>query len=986
MAEATDIDAIDDLGEMFQKMTALGVSAKGLRTLDEMKERVKETLKMSRKKSSWTAKEAFSVLTEAKEEDERKRETLHLFYEDTEVCLDKMDEKIRTLLEQNIRNLKEKIAINKKNLKQKDYIVLVAGETSSGKSTLLNLILGEKLLPCSHLCTTSIILELKYGVTPKLVAHFKYKDPKTGLTEKTVWLGQSMETSQQSYLEEISNFVHVKTHREKSKYKKIELFWPHSLLQQGIILVDSPGIGESKIMDDMVQEYIPEAFAFIYVINTAHAGGIQKDRVEQLFEQARKKSLDQQKELVAHAKNVSLDQQKESSVTRALFVCNKWDQVPPDEADEVKSDIIKKLTLCFPSLDPDSQIIYMSLTHASESQGHGRITDEFAGLMNGIMSMVLKSIEGRLQTQWRWLDYLLSRMAFYTKAFIHHSQDRSKVERMALITERLEKIEKQESSVSKELQEYLDNETNNAVHSLSKYLKSSDVVDQFTSWTLEDVPNSDDRRELMFTNYIQTALIKRLKEVITAWEDEHHVFADVRTSMIQYFQQRFNIVEGQLRVLESSFLAKDAVSLTDRVFITVIYYTFFLAIIAIHRAVWLGTEVDQKLEDWRKTNEFKKDKCTFMARASKEYLAEVAKEQNLRTFVVEQLKEYHVCLKQVVTRIPELIGADKMLFQLLRDERRAPKEIERLYKPLSQRSLELRERMALFCIKEVRTMDISCSDLEWDDDRSSLLGTGSFGSVYRGKLKQQEEEQPVALKVWQNEFDASVFLAETETLRKLNCPSIVKFYGAALLNEGDQMKAILVMELCKEDLRRHIFQNRENIPGMPSSTAPTDRNTIGWARDIAGALEFVHKQGFVHRDLKLENVLITHDGVVKIADVGVTKQANMITGTLAGTPAYLAPEVIRSSVYDNEADIYSFGIMMWEMWYGKRAFLDVGRDLNMLLQEVAGGLRPSHVESMRKPPDGWQHLMQWCWDGDADKRPTAEMCHNELTKLYQEAV
>ncbi|KAL9964119.1 hypothetical protein ACROYT_G027703 [Oculina patagonica] len=404
MAEATDIDAIDDLGEMFQKMTALGVSAKGLRTLDEMKERVKETLKMSRKKSSWTAKEAFSVLTEAKEEDERKRETLHLFYEDTEVCLDKMDEKIRTLLEQNIRNLKEKIAINKKNLKQKDYIVLVAGETSSGKSTLLNLILGEKLLPCSHLCTTSIILELKYGVTPKLVAHFKYKDPKTGLTEKTVWLGQSMETSQQSYLEEISNFVHVKTHREKSKYKKIELFWPHSLLQQGIILVDSPGIGESKIMDDMVQEYIPEAFAFIYVINTAHAGGIQKDRVEQLFEQARKKSLDQQKELVAHAKNVSLDQQKESSVTRALFVCNKWDQVPPDEADEVKSDIIKKLTLCFPSLDPDSQIIYMSLTHASESQGHGRITDEFAGLMNGIMSMVLKSIEGRLQTQWSILS------------------------------------------------------------------------------------------------------------------------------------------------------------------------------------------------------------------------------------------------------------------------------------------------------------------------------------------------------------------------------------------------------------------------------------------------------------------------------------------------------------------------------------------------------------------------------------------------------
>ncbi len=64
------------------------------------------------------------------------------------------------------------------------------------------------------------------------------------------------------------------------------------------------------------------------------------------------------------------------------------------------------------------------------------------------------------------------------------------------------------------------------------------------------------------------------------------------------------------------------------------------------------------------------------------------------------------------------------------------------------------------------------------------------------------------------------------------------------------------MELCKEDLRRHIFQNTKNIPGLASSTSPTDRNTILWAKDIAEALEFVHKQGFVHRDLKLENILV----------------------------------------------------------------------------------------------------------------------------------
>ena len=104
------------------------------------------------------------------------------------------------------------------------------GETSSGKSTLLNLILGEQLLPYSVLSTTSTICELRYGDTPRLVAHFK--DKGSGDTSKTVLLDKPSEASEQSYLKKISEFVHLKTKREKgSDYKKIELFWPHNLLK-----------------------------------------------------------------------------------------------------------------------------------------------------------------------------------------------------------------------------------------------------------------------------------------------------------------------------------------------------------------------------------------------------------------------------------------------------------------------------------------------------------------------------------------------------------------------------------------------------------------------------------------------------------------------------------------------------------------------------------------------------------------------------------
>ena len=344
----------------------------------------------------------------------------------------------------------------------------------------------------------------------------------------------------------------------------------------------------------------------------------------------------------------------------------------------------------------------------------------------------------------RWLDYLLARMALHTKAFIRtSSEDRMKViDRIKFVTDRLQSIEREQGTVRKQLQLHLQKMTDKAVSALSTYLKSSEVMQQFSSWTLDEVPKTKGSWEIT-QNYIQNALRRRLQEKIEEWEEKNHVFSDARASLIQNFQERFRYVEGQLRTLEGSVLAGGVPVLGAIAF-------------------------KGKLENWNKTRQYNKDKCAFMAKASQEYLNEVVEEQHLRPLVIEQLKEARVCLKQVLDRIPQLIEEDKMLCQQLSNENRSKKEVEDFYTPLLEKSVQIRDGMALFFIKEVRTMDISCDDLEWQDD--APLGSGAFASVYRGKLRIRGENKPVdvAVKVWNEELDevtAGGFISETEILR-----------------------------------------------------------------------------------------------------------------------------------------------------------------------------------------------------------------------------
>ncbi len=204
-----------------------------------------------------------------------------------------------------------------------------------------------------------------------------------------------------------------------------------------------------------------------------------------------------------------------------------------------------------------------------------------------------------------------------------------------------------------------------------------------------------------------------------------------------------------------------------------------------------------------------------------------------------------------------------------------------------------------------------------------------MGHVFRARDSRLNRD--VAIKVlpeaFANEPDRLArFQREAKTLASLNHPNIGAIYG---LEESGGVSA-LVMELVEgEDLSQRITHG----------AIPVDQ-ALPIAKQIADALEAAHEQGIIHRDLKPANIKIRADGTVKVLDFGLAKamepsggmSASVSTsptlttpamtqaGMILGTAAYMSPEQARGTTADKRADIWAFGVVLWEMLTGKRLF------------------------------------------------------------------
>lgn len=196
----------------------------------------------------------------------------------------------------------------------------------------------------------------------------------------------------------------------------------------------------------------------------------------------------------------------------------------------------------------------------------------------------------------------------------------------------------------------------------------------------------------------------------------------------------------------------------------------------------------------------------------------------------------------------------------------------------------------------------------------SKIASGGTSTVYRGL--DTRLDRPVAVKVMDSRYAGDEqfltrFQLEARTVARLKNPGLVAVYDQGL----DARHPFLVMELIEGGTLRELLAERGPMP--PHAVAAV-------LRPVLGGLAAAHRAGLVHRDVKPENVLISDDGEVKIADFGLVRAvaAAGITSTsvILGTAAYLSPEQVRDGNAGPRSDVYSAGVLTYELLTGHTPF------------------------------------------------------------------
>ncbi|XP_074655488.1 uncharacterized protein LOC141909055 [Tubulanus polymorphus] len=923
---------------------------------------------------------------------------------DLMIDVQSQDDRLYVEMEEIVPNFMSLIDEHIAKLEKTNFRILIAGELVAGKTMLLNSLLGEVMLPSNFESNTFTICEITKSQTDERYA------------EVFPWPGEGdkvLLSDGPDFTEDLAEYIQRKgENSDRGRYARVVIYLNNDFLEDGITIVDSPGIGDVPGLTNMVIDELVNASAFLYVVNVTNRLGVQEDRLVSLLHKVTElKSLDDRRMFLPQS---------------AIFVCNQWDLVKLADREMVLSKVRKKLAKVWTGLQ-DEQVIPFSALEAELAENAypkelgGCMTPEFIALLDGIKRLIPNGLENKLTYSYCWIQ------SFVKRLFRQISGNMNKCHKSAEDNKRLledsrasiKKLSEYSEKQMKSLRKYVEDEVKMISKDLKAFLLKDEVVEDICTSCCNDGMNSQIQGVDTFQKTLKQIFAKELKRHINDWESKEKRFARVCPEVVERYNKMYGDILLKLdrisTVLETHAvdttsadpsksvrpqtqrvsraiidMVDSSVKTTARkvaVGLTVPIWAPAALILGLPGLMYYGIlyiqEQVQAMNFEIMLVRYQENPKEFISKVMKMSLKDFCKNA-LKDHVQDILKPAVEMVTDLEDVIPELIEADKRQIDILLKGTGKEGDLA-LYPGLKNSIVTIRNRLYHF---ELFSLMSTCSsqrtnsihkyfnsDVVMSERKvmKNLLADICDGSI-RGadRVSIRSYKKPISPE------DMNCYLDEEMTYAHgYQCNSrLVKFYGIVQV-DNDSMHFIL-------DPILYALREYNMISLIPTIDDVTSKiceiNSI--IRQIVEGLRYLHDKKMTHFDLSLDTVAVVEDNMIKLVNFSSNHRKLPDISKDDPTPyRYIAPEVLRIGEYHAAADMYAIGLMMWEMWTGDRAydaeltspkspktvndFLKYVETNRPDLQSIAADR--SNESVVRE----WKRLMLDSWKSQPEKRVTA---------------
>ncbi|KAL3853539.1 hypothetical protein ACJMK2_017074 [Sinanodonta woodiana] len=985
------IRSLDDIEESMNIAKDFGVPDDGLVDLDDYKNRL--LLHYQKIKHGNIRNKIIEAMQKATREDKAKRRQLtHLINQlydllngaglfERDVPEDKPIKNLASLLKEEgtSEDLAADIEKRKENLKEKNgnCKILVAGETKAGKSSCLNLLFQDSILTeASESCTSVITSVQNKGGRYATVIRNNAEEIDINPLDK----------------KRLDKVLFHKEDRECHDIREVQISINSDLLNNTLILVDTPGIGENAFLEEYLINYIKdsEISGFIYIIKTDNAGGVQEDRLLDLLS------------IILKNKEQGNQQFDPRS---ALFVCNRFDAIDPSDRTKVKEHVMKQLGTIWPDL-LESQVIFFSKKMAQRDLDvdPDYINSDLQALLEGLRDLYITALEKRIKANYKWIDNLLRRSFHHVRTVVrmldlseHNLQIKIKS-----IFERLTIFHQKSDDIIRKLELDVEELSATICDELKQYLRKPEIKGRLVStWTGDEIPKGDEKDANwgIVKARVEKAFYNKLAIILMEWDEEYKLIKSYKTEMTQKVKEGLNLLENEIDLLEDEIrggsglggglLEGTNLAVGD---LGVDFKSYGLRLdILTNRSRRLSFAKSHLVR-------YVKNPVRYAQHRSKKLLHQLIeangdKQSGLLPFVRWLLDQPYKFLAHLKNTIPRFISANQTQCDGYQKHQIKDRQYQQEYEQLATSFEQIRHSLQMYgkgyifvddfkhdevriphgtdgnkmLTSTFRVSDMFSGTTTERENLKSQSPQGLWTVVTTGVLSRGDSDKDITIRVYLPSSGVDNTYHEVAKLRIMSNPHLAEFLG---IHHTDAPTPAFVYDGSYWSLRRYVTES------LTDKQEERIRSSLIILDKIASALDYLHNKKMVHMELTQDTITLTPSGEVKLTGACLPRVATLPLDKVhfrTGDFVYLAPEVLHLDKYTYPADVYSFGILSAEIMTPK--FIGFRKQKKLSMSEFISCHDPSEAfdwASLSHLPKNLTDFIRRCMNLRSVLRPSAQ--------------